>query len=83
MELFKKIPWEFDEKDYEIRILYQDHLINITVFKGNYPANGFRYQIQLPKSTDVQKLLKFNHFNHMIEYAKEDIKQDRWKPFSK
>ena len=83
MVLFKKIHWEFDGKDYEIRILYQDHLINLAVFKGNYPANGFRYQIQLPKSADIQKFLKIEHFNHMIEYAKDDIKKERWKLFSK
>ena len=28
MELFKKIPWKYEGKDFEIRILYQDHLIN-------------------------------------------------------
>jgi hypothetical protein len=83
MELFKKIPWEFEGKNYEIRILYQDHLINIVIFRGNYPANGFRYQIQLAKNRDIQKFLKIEQVSHMIEYAKEDIKQERWKPFSK
>jgi len=81
MTLFKKILWNHNGKNYEIRILYEDRLINILAFLNNYPANGFRYQIQLPKNIDVQKILKIENLTHMIENAKEDIKKDRWQLF--
>jgi hypothetical protein len=82
MELFQKITWEYEDKKYEIRILFEDHLINILTFLNNYPANGFRYQIQLPKNAEIQKFLKIENFTHIIENAKEDIKNERWKHFS-
>jgi hypothetical protein len=82
MELFQKITWEYEDKKYEIRILFEDHLINILTFLNNYPANGFRYQIQLPKNAEIQKFLKIEKFTHIIENAKEDIKNERWKHFS-
>ena len=38
--------------------MFEDKLINILPFYNNHPANGFRYQIQLPKKAQVKKLLK-------------------------
>ena len=82
MELFKTIPWDHEGKEYEIRIFYEDKLINILTFRNNHPANGFRYQIQLHKTAEVQKALKTENFTHIIEKAKDDIKEERWKLFS-
>lgn len=81
MEVYKNIPWEHEGKKYEIRIMFDDKLINILPFHNNHPVNGFRYQIQLSKNVQVKKLLKIKNFNHIIEYAKEDIKNERWKLF--
>ncbi len=78
MELFQKIPWSHDNQEYEIRIMFTDRLINILAFKDNYPLNGFRYQIQMSKNSEVQKLLNLENFEHIIEMVKDDIKEDRW-----
>jgi hypothetical protein len=77
MKLYKKIPLEHAGKQYEIRILYEDNRINIVSFLDNRPANGFRYQIQVPKNAEIQKLLKHGDFSHLIDNAREDIKKDR------
>jgi len=82
MELFKKISWEHQGKEYDFRVLFENNLINILAFFNNHPANGFRYQIHLPKNTDIRKLLNIENLNHLIEYAKDDIKMERWKLFS-
>ena len=81
MEVYKNIRWEHDGKEYEIRIMFEDKLINILPFHNNHPVNGFRYQIQLSKNAQVKKLLKVENFTHIIENAKEDIKNERWKLF--
>ena len=38
MELFKKTPMTFDGEDYEIRVLYDDTLINVVAFQENHPS---------------------------------------------
>jgi hypothetical protein len=82
MELFKKIPFKFEENIYEICIYYEDNLINIGAFLNNYPANGFRYQIQIPKRVEMEKLLDEKKLGDFIEQAKNDIVQNRWKKFT-
>ena len=78
MNLFKKIPFRSDGKEYEIRILYEQNIINIAPFLNNYPANGFRYQIQIPKSADITKLLDENLYLHLLDQCRDDITQNRW-----
>lgn len=81
MEVYKNISWEHGGKEYEIRIMLEDKLINILPFHKNHPANGFRYQIQLSKNVKTQSLLKLENFTHIIENVKEDIKKERWQLF--
>ncbi len=81
MKLYKKVSWNHDGKKYEIRIMFENNMINIVTFLNNYPANGFRYQIILPKNTAIQNILKTENFANFIENAKEDIKEDRWGNF--
>ena len=78
MELYKKIPWQHNSLEYEIRIMFSDKLINILAFKDNYPQSGFRYQVQVPKSNDVKKILETADFTHIVEAVKDDIREDRW-----
>lgn len=80
MKLHKKIPWEYQKQLYEIRILHDKNLINIVLFRNNYPANGFRYQIQLPKKTHIPNR---DVYEHLIEYAKNDVIERRWEKLKK
>ena len=57
MKLLKNIPFDFENKKYEIRILFGDNTINIAAFQNNYPANGFRRQIKLTKNSTPEKAL--------------------------
>ena len=81
MQLFKKIPFEHDEKKYEICIFFEKNLINISAFQYNYPANGFRYQVQLPKNVQIEKILDEENFSDIIDIAKTDIVKNRWQKF--
>jgi len=82
MQLFKKIPFRYEEKNYEIRIYFEDNLINISTFFNNYPANGFRYQVQLQKNLDMDKILVEENFSHFVDIAKNDIIENRWQKFN-
>ena len=78
MKLFKKIPISIEEKDYEIRVLYDDTVINVVAFLDNHPANGYRHQIKLPNKCNVLEVLEQNITGKLIEMTKNDIIEKRW-----
>ncbi len=55
MILFQKIPMIFEDKAYEIRVLYNDTRISVVAFQNNYPANGYKHHVQLSR-----KYIKYN-----------------------
>ena len=69
MLLFKSIPFTFENKAYEIKIFYNDTIINVLVFHNNYPVNGFRHQIKISKNLSVKELLKSETIDEIIEIA--------------
>ena len=83
MKLFKKIPISFEEKEYEIRVLYDDTVINVVGFLDNHPANGYRHQVQLPRKCNVPEVLKQNIVEELVEMSKNDIVEKRWERISK
>ena len=83
MELYKKTPLKWGNENYEIRVLYDDSLINVLAFHNNHPANGFRHQIRLPKNCNVQKMLEKKIVGELVEIAKNEIVENRWGNISK
>ncbi len=83
MELHKKTPLKWNNENYEIRVLYDDSLINVLAFHNNHPANGFRHQIRLPKNCNVQKMLEKKIVGELVEIAKNEIVENRWETFQK
>jgi hypothetical protein len=78
MILFKKFPLRFEEKDYQIRVLYDEKTINVVAFLHNYPVNGLRHQIKVPGKCDVQAALAKGVAAGLVEMTKEDIIHHRW-----
>ena len=78
MFLFRSIPFTFENKDYAIKIFYNDTLITILVFYNNYPVNGFRHQIKVSKNHAVKELLNRETIDEIIEIARKDIVEKRW-----
>jgi len=78
MILYKKVPFSFEEKNYEIRVFYDDKTINIVAFRNNYSANGFRHQIKISKSIPIEEILKQKVIDELIEICKKDISEKRW-----
>lgn len=83
MKLFKKIPLAFEEKDYEIRVLYDDTKINAVAFLNNHPANNYRHQIILPKKCDVERMLEKDVVTKLADMVKDDIIKKRGEELSK
>ena len=77
MFLFKKIPFVFEEKDYEIKMFYNADTVNIVAFRKHYPANGFRHRIKISKSLDMKKILQSKVIDEYIDLCKKDITEKR------
>ena len=78
MLLYKKVPYSFAERDYEINVFYDDNTINIVAFKNHYPTNGFRHQIKISKNLVMKELLQNKVIDELIEICKRDISEKRW-----
>ncbi|HUU28703.1 MAG TPA: hypothetical protein VM123_12905 [archaeon] len=83
MILYKKYPLRFEEKDYEIRVLYQDTLINVAAFLNNHPVSGLRHQAMIPKAFDIKAILERGADKELVEMSKKDIVEKRWEKFLK
>jgi len=57
MIFYKKVPFSFEEKNYDIKVFYDDKTINIVAFRNNYPANGFRHQIKISKNLPIKEIV--------------------------
>ena len=77
MNPFKKVPFIFEEKVYDIKVFYSDTLITVVAFHNNYPANSFRHQIAVSKKVSVRKLLENDLLDEIIEVSKRDIVERR------
>jgi hypothetical protein len=78
MEERKVIPFKYAGEDYAIKVLYEERLINVAAFRKNYPANGFRHQVQVPKYVSVQDVLDHEVIGELVEMCREDIRKRRW-----
>ena len=77
MNLFKKVSFTFEERDYDIKVFYNDTLITVVAFHNNYPANSFRHQITVSKKLPVRELLGKDVIDEIIEVSKGDIVERR------
>jgi len=78
MKLLQRIPFSFEDRNYEIRILSGDNTINVVAFHNNYPVNGFRHYIKLPQKYNPQKLLNTDILNEIVCISQDDIIKRRW-----
>ena len=78
MELFSSIPFVFENNTFDIRILYDDTTINVLAFQNSHPANGYRYQIKVPKVCDPKNILEKYPVPELVEKCKNDIKEKTW-----
>jgi len=80
VNLYKKIPFAQQGTDYEIRVLYDERAVTVAAFRDNRPANGFRYQVLIPKACDARALLDRHAARELVDRCRDDIEQGRWEP---
>jgi len=83
MKLFKSSPFQSDDKEYEIRIYYDERAINVLAFRDDFPANGYRYQVKIPKACSPENVLSLHSVPELVAKCKNDIQEKTWDSLSK
>ena len=78
MTFYREIPFAWEGENYQIKIFFEEKLINIVAFKNKHPANGIRHQILIPKYASVNEVLANNTLDEFVEMCKKDISEKRW-----
>jgi hypothetical protein len=74
----RKIPFTFEGKDYEIRVISDGSTTYIRAFLGNRPANGYTYQVAMPVAFDFHRTFNVSAVQHLIDTAKQDVIEKNW-----
>jgi hypothetical protein len=75
------VPFSFEGKEYQIRVVSDGATIYVRAFCDNKPANGYSYQVTIMTAFDLKKLMGFDAIKQLIKSAREDVEQKRWERF--
>ncbi len=81
MNNFKSIPFEFEGKSYEIRVVSDGTTIIVRAFLNGHPANGYSYSVDLPTAVDITRQLRIDPVQNLIETAIRDVKEKLWERY--
>lgn len=79
MRLRYKNPFIFKNENYEIRVFSDGWHIKVQAFKGDRPANGYSYFVDLPTAFDLEKLQGISAIEALVSSAKGDVESEAWK----
>ena len=78
MELFKTIEMEHEGRRYEIRVYFDERVVNVVAFRDHRPANGYRLQVQIPKGRDARDVLHRYPMDELTEACRRLMEGDTW-----
>jgi len=73
-----KVPFEFEGKNYEVRVVSDGATIYIRTFLENKPVNGYQYQVHIETINDLERLIGLDAISELIEVAKQDVRDKKW-----
>ena len=75
------IPFSFEGKNYEIRVVSDGFTIRIRAFRDNKPVNGYVYEVNSMTVFDLKKQIGFNAIQNLIRLAQNDVEQKNWEKY--
>jgi hypothetical protein len=72
------IPYDFEDQQYEIRVVSDGATIYVRAFLDGKPANGYDYRVNIMTKFDLKRAMGVDAVMDLVESAKEDIKLKRW-----
>jgi len=81
MTLLKAVPFQFEGKDYEIRVFEKDNGYFIRAYIDNKPANGYGYSVDEVTCVGLAHTKKLSALQHLIDHAQSDIENKVWEKY--
>lgn len=81
MTLLKAVPFQFEGKDYEIRVFEKDSGYFIRAYIDNKPANGYGYSVDEVTRVGLAHTKKLSALQHLIDHAQSDIENKVWEKY--
>jgi len=71
---FWAIPFSANDKDYEVRVVFDGSTFRLRAFLGGRPANGFEYSLTMETAMDVRDLAGIDAVTELIRVAQEHVR---------
>lgn len=77
MNIKKRVPFEFNGKQYEILVIKYENGYKVRAFINNKPANPWVYSVDYETNMDFEYTIGEPAYEHLIELAKSDVVNKR------
>ncbi len=74
----KTVPFAFEGKLYDIRVVLDNDTYRVRVFLDNKPANGYEYTVEDITNVGFHLTHGFSAFEHLIGVAQNDVENKSW-----
>ena len=72
------IPFDFEGKQYQVRVISDGVTIYVRAFADNKPANGYEYRVNIMTSFDLKRAMGLDAIKDLVVSAMDDIRLKRW-----
>ncbi len=77
----KSVPFDFEGKHYDIRVVLDNGVFRVKAFIGDQPANGYEYTVEEITNFDFHHTHGLSAFDHLIDVARTDVKTKLWEKY--
>jgi hypothetical protein len=77
----KTIPFEFEGKQYEVRVVSDGFHVRIRAFLNGEPANGYIYSVDFPTTFDIMRKFQDDPVQELVNDAIKDVKGKIWERY--
>lgn len=73
--------FQFEGKQYEVRVGQVGDEYKVRVFQDGKPANGYTYSANVITDLDMKMSLGFHAFEHLMDVAESDVRAKYWERY--
>lgn len=77
MDIYKRVPFEFEGEKYEILVFREENGYRVRAFSDNKPVNPWVYFVDYETNMDFTWRIGESACDHLIAQAKSDIIEKR------